>query len=119
MTIKSKRTIGNKINRAMKDVDLTQKQLAKKLGLKQHQTSYWITEKLNPKLNSLRKIGEATGKDIGYFFYENKSINQWASNNKGEVKQVINHCEVEFFKTTLKMIEAKLDLIIQLNKAGK
>ncbi|MDR1942146.1 MAG: helix-turn-helix domain-containing protein [Endomicrobium sp.] len=60
-------TVGKKIKAAMQEVELTQKQLAKKIGSAQEVISRWINGEAIPKIDSLEKIAEATGKDVSYF----------------------------------------------------
>jgi transcriptional regulator with XRE-family HTH domain len=52
--------ICKKIKRAMQDSNLTQAQLAKKLGVNQQTISKWTTGLLNPKLSTIEKIAKQT-----------------------------------------------------------
>ncbi|MDR1695619.1 MAG: helix-turn-helix domain-containing protein [Endomicrobium sp.] len=68
-----------KIKIALAEAGLTQKDLGKKLGIKQAGVSKWITGTSAPRITTLKKIAEATGKPLQYFF--DNSVSMTTGNN--------------------------------------
>ena len=52
----------------MLESGFNQVSLAKKIGIKSNSVSQWLTGKNNPKLSTLEKVAQATGKPVNYFF---------------------------------------------------
>ncbi|MBQ3834940.1 MAG: helix-turn-helix transcriptional regulator, partial [Elusimicrobia bacterium] len=64
---KAKSTICNKLSKILFEQNLSQEELAKKIGTKQQMISRWLTGGRNPSLNSLKKIAEALNVPLSYF----------------------------------------------------
>jgi len=131
--------VGQKIKKAMRELDLTQKSLGQKIGVIQTQISNWINGYSNPSLKSLKKIAEATGKPLSYFTEESVSYSENINKNLGENQNIIRHSNsnnvifneqleayrtllvsrVEKIENKLEVHTAKLDLIIEKLKNKK
>lgn len=81
MTGKKDNKLAQKIERAMKEAGFTQRELAKVMGITNPTISTWTTGKRNPTVNTLKRIAQATGKPLNYFF-ENSPV--------GDGNQIIN-----------------------------
>ena len=119
MTRKKEQIIGKKIKAAMIEADLSQKDLAKKLGITQAAISRWIVGKGNPKVSTLQKFAEATGKTINYFF-DNNSIGDNNTIAIGEQKD--NSAAIELLRKDIELLKKEIDNInlrLELNKNKK
>lgn len=64
-------SIGNKITQARKELNLTQADLAKKIGLKNRaMIGAWETGPYKPSAKNLEKLAKALGKEYSYFYEE-------------------------------------------------
>lgn len=68
MTEKKEKDFIKKLKLAMLESGFNQVSLAKKIGIKSNSVSQWLTGKNNPKLSTLEKVAQATGKPVNYFF---------------------------------------------------
>lgn len=68
MTEKKEKDFIKKLKLAMLESGLTQTDLAKKIGITQSSINKWIDGTNNPKLSTLEKVAQATGKPVNYFF---------------------------------------------------
>lgn len=67
-------SIGNKITQARKELNLTQADLAKKIGLKNRaMIGAWETGPYKPSAKNLEKLAKALGKDYSYFYEEGEA----------------------------------------------
>lgn len=62
-----KKTIVNKIKEAMFTADVTQEELAKRLGVTQGVITHWVTGRKIPTIESLQRIAEALELPLEYF----------------------------------------------------
>jgi transcriptional regulator with XRE-family HTH domain len=110
-------TIGTKIKQAIREMGLNQGEFAQKIQVKQQLVSAWITGYNNPSTTSLKKIAQATGKPL-QFFFDNGENNQAANaqNNKDY------SLEIELLKKEIENLKTKYDnltLKIELMKRNK
>lgn len=122
-----------KIINARREAGLTQEELAKKIGQKISAVARWEAGVFKPTEANLKKIAEATGKPLDYFLQEDNSVNQQANGNSGNVSQTVNNAgggDIEEIRQELretreslgdkiKVLEAKLDLILEKLRKGK
>jgi transcriptional regulator with XRE-family HTH domain len=140
--MKAKTIAGKSIKTALLDANLTQKELAIKLGVKEQQITNWINGLRNPKPLNLKKIAAATGKPLSYFLSGDGDAaigditgdNNIGHNNKGAVNYnnllsyrdlLVKRLEAieknsestklnfNNLETQHKLLEAKLDLILE------
>jgi transcriptional regulator with XRE-family HTH domain len=99
-----KNIVGKLIELAMAEKELTQEQLAEKLGIRQSMISQWVNGKSNPKTATLKKISKATGMPLN-FFLENSAFN--VGDN---VSQIINAKDYDFLKREIELLKRELEL---------
>ena len=119
MTKKNNQILGKKIKTAMIEADLSPKDLAKKLGITQAAISKWIVGRGNPKVSTLQKFAEATGKTLNYFF-DNNSIGDNNTIAIGEQKD--NSAAIELLRKDIQLLKKEIDNInlrLHLNKNDK
>lgn len=139
--MKNKKNIGKKIVLARREAGFSQEEFAKKMG-KTRQTIYtWENELFTPSIKMLKKIAEVTGKTLDYFLQEDNSVNQQANGNSGNVISGNSFSNVgnvaashggdiegirqelretrESLGDKIKVLEAKLDLILEKLRKGK
>lgn len=139
--MKNKKNIGKKIVLARREAGFSQEEFAKKMG-KTRQTIYtWENELFTPSIKMLKKIAEVTGKTLDYFLQEDNSVNQQANGNSGNVISGNSFSNVgnvaashggdiegirqelretrESLGDKIKILEAKLDLILEKLRKGK
>ncbi len=75
----SKKNVGIKIKEAIKEAGYTQSAFEKKIGIGENLISRWVSGDRNPSLTSIKKIAQATGKPLYYFF--DNSTNSKGNNN--------------------------------------
>lgn len=63
-------SIGKQIIKARKEFNLTQEQLAQKIGVDTAMIGRWETDRAKPFQKSLEKLAKALGKDYKYFYEE-------------------------------------------------
>ena len=104
--------ISEKLKKAIRESELTQKDIAEILGIEQTQISKWIRGKTQPTLDKFEKLLEVLGKDANYFFENSGSVNQTHS---GQGDQLIN-------STIKKSNKRKIDpehLLLRIEKLEK
>jgi transcriptional regulator with XRE-family HTH domain len=104
--------MGRKIKQVMIEANFKQSDLAKKLGIKQSLISKWITGKLNPKVSTLKKIANATGRPLSYFFDNSTGVN--GNNNivnTGANQTVINSSDIELLKKEMEILKLQIELL--------
>jgi len=132
--------IKDKIRMAMKEAGFTQQGLADVLGITNPVVNTWVTGKRNPTVRTLKKIAAATGKPLDFFLQEDNSVNQQANGNSGVImgnnNSNVNNVaashggDIEGIRQELretreslgdkiKVLEAKLDLILEKLRKGK
>ncbi|MDR0646552.1 MAG: helix-turn-helix transcriptional regulator [Elusimicrobiota bacterium] len=112
MTAKQEKTLGKKIKEAMFEAELTQKDLAKKIGLKQEQISSWIRGIRNPKTDSLKKIAAATGKPLQYFFENSGNVGSIGDGSKiGEQNFTSNSADVELLRKDIELLKKEIEIL--------
>lgn len=119
MTKKNEQIVGKKIKAAMIEADLSPKELAKKLGITQAAISRWIVGKGNPKVSTLQKFAEATGKTLNYFF-DNNNIGD--NNTIAIGGQKDNSAAIELLRKDIELLKKEIDNInlrLQLNQNKK
>jgi transcriptional regulator with XRE-family HTH domain len=120
-----KERVSNKIKKALLKAELTQKDLADKLGVSQQLISNWINGFRNPKSLSLKKISKATGVPLNFFLENsmgdvkgtNFSINSGGQGNINTSKDYeLLQKENELLKRELEIERKEKEL---LKKEGK
>ncbi|MDR0822431.1 MAG: helix-turn-helix domain-containing protein [Endomicrobium sp.] len=96
--------IGNKIKQAIMEMGLNQGEFAKILNVKQPLISSWTTGNSAPRAASLKKIAQATGKPL-QFFFDNAEPNQSASAPTNKENSV----EIELLKKEIEALNIKYD----------
>ena len=134
-------TVGKKIRKAVKDLDLTQEAFGKKIGVIKEQVKNWVNGYSNPSLKSLKKIAETTGKPLSYFTEDSASYSTNTNQKLGQGQNIVEHnnkenvttnnqletyCTIlgsrlEKIENKLEIHTVKLDLIIEKlkNKKGE
>lgn len=97
-----KNPLSKKIKIAMLDSGLNQTQLARKIGISRQSLSEWLSSCENPKLQNIKKIAQATGKPVNYFFENSGNI---IDDNKGSIN--INNTD----NTRLTLLEKDMEII--------
>lgn len=102
MTEKKEKDFIKKLKLAMLESGFNQVSLAKKIGIKSNSVSQWLTGKNNPKLSTLEKVAQATGKPVNYFF-DNSPV--------GDGNNIVhgNHNSVEAKETAT--LEKEIELL--------
>jgi transcriptional regulator with XRE-family HTH domain len=112
-----------KLREVLNEKNLTQKQLAEKLGIAQEQVSFWVTGIRNPRYASLKKIADALDKPINFFFEKSDleksgGAVQWDEFDgfKREVAKDVETLkkDIEILKLQIELL--KKDLLIEQNK---
>lgn len=90
----------DKIKQARTEANLTQKELAEQIGVKQPHIARYENGEREPKLKTLLLIAEATGKSINYFIEEEKMKkyefgNGRLINNIEKVKELMVQSQAE------------------------
>ncbi|MDR0823425.1 MAG: helix-turn-helix domain-containing protein [Endomicrobium sp.] len=90
--------VGKKIKQAMIDSNLTQTELANRLGVKQQAVSRWVIGRTDITISTLQKVAEVTKKPLQYFFenFETHSDNSSMSKQLEDFisKNSTEHCEI-------------------------
>lgn len=123
MTRKQNENLIKKIKIAMAEVGLNQTSLAEKLGVKPNTISQWLSGTNSPKLETLKKVARATGKNINYFF---DSSTQVSGNSNVVGKNIDISADVKkdiaLLMAKMAAVESKietLELKYNLLKKGK
>lgn len=124
MTRKQNENLIKKIKIAMAEVGLNQTSLAEKLGVKPNTISQWLSGTNSPKLETLKKVARATGKNINYFFDSSTNVkgdsNIVGKNIKvsSDVKKdiVLLSTQIELLSAKIKIIETEVEKLKTTNK---
>ena len=120
---RKKTFFGRQFKKIMLDKDISQKELADRLGIAKAMITNWISGVRNPSLNSLKKIAEELNVPLNYFIEENNN-DQKNGKNKNEDNTIdgldkkdikILKLENENFKLRQKLSE-KNEIILKLKK---
>lgn len=104
---------GKKLKKLMLEKNITQIELAEKLGIKKRQQiSKWATGASSPRTETIEKIAQALGVPVSYFVSEDKSVSQQANGNAGNVSQSVALGGDVGAK--LEIMNVKLDLIVEM-----
>lgn len=112
MTRKQNENLIKKIKIAMAEVGLNQTSLAEKLGVKPNTISQWLSGTNSPKLETLKKVARATGKNINYFFDSSTQV----SGNSNVVGKNINisadvEKDIKLLSTQVELLSAKIKIL--------
>lgn len=112
MTRDKNENLIKKIKIAMAEVGLNQTALAEKLGVKPNTISQWLSGKNHLKLDTLKKVSKATGKNINYFFDSSTSVNG-NSNVVGKNNNVSSDVtkDIKILSTQVELLSAKIKII--------
>jgi transcriptional regulator with XRE-family HTH domain len=114
------KNVGKKIKIAMAERDLTQFELANKLGIKQAAISKLVRGINNLSLGNLEKIAKATGKPLNFFLNDsiggikgsNFSINTVGKGNINTSKDMeLLKKEIELLKKELEIVKKEKELM--------
>jgi transcriptional regulator with XRE-family HTH domain len=108
--------IGEKIKKALQESNLTQTQLAKKLGIKQQAVSKWITGTNDITISTLQKLADAVKKPMSYFFEANQ---EKENNSKPLPNDPIPESLKSFISNTNKTQTDILDKLVSIEKILK
>ncbi len=100
------------LRKVLYEKNITQKELAEKLGVVQQRISFWTTGRFVPTLDSIRKVAEILDVPINYF------IEEFSEKNETEIKDKNVNSEIKllneknkFLEEKIKRIETELELI--------
>lgn len=110
--------------------------LARELKVDDSTVSAWLKGRSKPgkdKITKMSKIFKKSEKEIKAMFIEDNSVNQQANGNSGNVSQTVNNADGgdidgirqelretrESLGDKIKILEAKLDLILEKLRKGK
>jgi transcriptional regulator with XRE-family HTH domain len=110
--------IKKKIKVAAAEAGITLAKLAKKMKVTPQMISLWTTGKLNPKIETLRKIAAATGKPLSYFLDDDSAAQTAAGNNNFQQVNLNNFTDAKIknLEKEIKELNAK---ILKLEKENK
>ena len=114
----------------------SQVKLARELKLSQSTIMRWVTGALRPsekQIKNMAKLFNKSEEEIKAMFVVDNSVNQQANGNSGNVSQTVNNAgggDIEEIRQELretreslgdkiKILEAKLDLILEKLRKGK
>lgn len=102
--------VATKIKNAIREAGLTQRELAKMLGITQATVNSFTNGKHSPTAKTLKKIATATGKPMEYFFYNSGNI---AAGNVqgGQGNIMINSTEMELLKKENELLKKENELL--------
>ncbi len=108
--MKAERTFFSKqLKKIIFEKNITQKDLAEKLGVAQAMISQWLVGDRNPTLKTLKKLADALEVPVSYFIDENITNETAKKENKSDslvlelVLEKIKHleAEIELLKTKI------------------
>lgn len=79
---------GDKIKSKRRELNLSQEDLANKLGLTRQAISKWETEKSTPTMTNLRELSEVFGVEMAYFIGDNKEEIEEKDKKEENIKKV-------------------------------
>ena len=101
----------------MAEVGLNQTSLAEKLGVKPNTISQWLSGTNSPKLETLKKVARATGKNINYFFDSSTNVKGDSKSNGGANINALKNTLENKKNTLFQLREIVKNLQIQLQKS--
>ena len=99
---------GEQLKKVMSEQNITQKELAEKLGVVQQMISFWTTGNHSPNIKSIEKVAKALNVPINYFIEKPKSDNKINGLDEKDIK--ILQLEKENFRLEKENLELKLKL---------
>jgi transcriptional regulator with XRE-family HTH domain len=106
------KVLGEKIREVIKKAGLTQEEFAKKINTSRVMVNKWISGDSNMSLSSLKKIAQAVGKPLEFFFINNDNEN----NDAAFVEIELLKKEVEILKTKIENINLKIEMLSKMQK---
>ncbi|ACC98012.1 SOS-response transcriptional repressors (RecA-mediated autopeptidases) [Elusimicrobium minutum Pei191] len=79
-------SIGKKILQARRELNLTQKELAQKIGLPGSTIARWETDSFSPSPKNIEKLSKALGREYKYFYETQEDIFTVFKKAKGEIR---------------------------------
>jgi transcriptional regulator with XRE-family HTH domain len=108
-----KKTVGIKIKQAVKEAGFSShREFAKKVGIGETMISQWTSGDRNPSVTTLKKIANATGKPLSYFFDNATGVN--GNNNivnTGTNQTVINSSDIELLKKDVDLQKKEMEIL--------
>lgn len=104
---KTKTFFCKQFKKILAERDITQQELAKKLGIAQSMISQWLTGTSNPNLNTLKKLSSVLDVQLNYFL-EDLKVNDSTEKLKEKDLEILNlnnkilELEKEILKLKLK-----------------
>ncbi len=99
---KGKTFFCKQFKKILKGKDITQQELAKKLGIAQSMISQWLTGASNPNLNTLKKLSSVLDVPLSYFF-ENL--------NEKNLEEKLKEKDFEILKLNNKILELEKEIL--------
>lgn len=120
MTKKENENVIKQIKIAMAEMGLNQTSLAKKVGVKPNTVSQWLTGINSPKMDTLKKVAQATGKPVNYFFDNSTSV-LGNHNNVGKNIQSGSDVtkDIKLLFAQVELLTAKMQLLEEKLKSLK
>ncbi len=108
--MKNKKTFfSEQLKKIMFEQDITQQELASRLGVTQTIISRWVRGSFNPNMNSIKKISSVLGVPVTYLMDED---NNKSTKNKNEETGNINTTFImSFIKENNKRFEAEISFL--------
>ncbi len=99
--------------------NITQKDVAKKLGVAQAMISQWLAGDKNPTLNTLTRIADVLGVSVNYFIEESFSSNENESFSEIKYKLDLINEKNKVLEEKIKNLERENSLIKKFIKIPK
>ena len=114
---KEKEMLGAKIKKLRKAQNLTEVELAQKLGIKQPSLNRWENGKKNPPLKMLKKLSRIFNVSIDTLVFDEKDIEHLSSQEKNIISQIkqFEHLDDKGKEAVLNMI----NLLASKQEQGK
>ena len=114
--MKNKRSFfGEQLKKIMSEKNLTQKDLAEKLGFVHQRISFWTTGRTIPTLASIKKVAAALDVPVNYFIEQNEKKQNDGNIDLNFVMTFVNEktkrleLEVEVLKNKIQNLEDKMN----------
>lgn len=107
---------GEQLKKIMSEKNLTQKDLADKLGFVHQRISFWATGRTVPTIASIKKVASALNVPVNYFIEQDDEKKQ--NDNNMDFNFIMNfvnektkrlELEVEVLKSKIKSLEEKIN----------
>lgn len=111
---KMEKLIAKNLIKLLKLNNLTQKQLADKIKVKQQIVNRWVNNKALPTTKNLDKLAEFFSVPVSYFYNENQNNNSGIINNGNNNNNSINsnnNQRLEFLEEKIKRLELEIELL--------